>query len=91
MLNEQVNKRVVYEDDKYELILPYNITSICSIAPQWCKDEKIKEATVNAFKTPGVTYIILEKDKNKAGIQDLEKIIHYCELEIKTMKDIGKK
>ena len=68
MLNEQVNKRVVYEDDKYELILPYNIASICSIAPQWCKDEKIKEATVNAFKTPGVTYILIEKDKNKAGI-----------------------
>lgn len=68
MLNEQVNKRVVYEDDKYELILPYNIASICSIAPQWCKDEKIKEATTHAFKTGGVTYIIIEKDKNKAGI-----------------------
>ena len=67
-LNEQVNKRVVYEDDKYELILPYNIASICSIAPQWCKDEKIKEATVAAFKSGGVTYIIIEKDKNKAGI-----------------------
>jgi len=68
MLNEQVNKRVVYEDDKYELVLPYNIASICSIAPQWCKDEKIKEATVNAFKSGGVTYIIIEKDKNKVGI-----------------------
>jgi len=67
-LNEQVNKRVVYEDDKYELVLPYNIASICSIAPQWCKDEKIKEATVAAFKSGGVTYIIIEKDKNKAGI-----------------------
>ena len=30
--------------------------------------KKIKEATVNAFKTGGVTYIIIEKDKNKAGI-----------------------
>ncbi len=68
MLNEQVNKRVVYEDDKYELVLPYNIASICSLAPQWCKDEKIKEATVAAFKSGGVTYIIIEKDKNKAGI-----------------------
>jgi hypothetical protein len=29
--------------------------------------------------------------KNKNGIQDLEKIIHYCELEIKKMKDISKK
>ena len=67
MLNEQVNKRVVYEDDKYELVLPYNIASICSIAPQWCKDERIKEATVNAFKSGGVTYIIIEKDKNKAA------------------------
>tara|TARA_A100001515_G_scaffold46767_1_gene36837 strand:- start:1205 stop:1453 length:249 start_codon:yes stop_codon:yes gene_type:complete len=28
----------------------------------------------------------------KGGIQDLEKIIHYCELEIKKMKDMkGKK
>ena len=68
MLNEQVNKRVVYEDDKYELILPYNISSICSIAPQWCKDEKIKDATVNAFKSGGVTYILLQKDTNKVGI-----------------------
>ena len=24
---------------------------------------------------------------NKAGIQDLEKIIHYCQLEIKRLKD----
>ena len=68
MLNEQVNKRVVYEDDKYELILPYNISSICSIAPQWCEDEKIKDATVNAFKSGGVTYILLQKDTNKVGI-----------------------
>ena len=43
MLNEQVNKRVVYEDDKYELVLPYNIASICSIILQWCEDERIKE------------------------------------------------
>ncbi len=28
---------------------------------------------------------------NKSGIQDLEKIIHYCQLEIKTMKDKKKK
>jgi hypothetical protein len=29
---------------------------------------------------------------NKNGIQDLEKVIHYCELEIKKLKDIkGKK
>ena len=28
---------------------------------------------------------------NKNGIQDLEKIIHYCELEIKKMKDMNKK
>ena len=27
----------------------------------------------------------------KNGIQDLEKIIHYCELEIKKMKDMVKK
>ena len=29
--------------------------------------------------------------KNKNGIQDLEKIIHYCELEIKKMKDMKRK
>jgi hypothetical protein len=29
---------------------------------------------------------------NKNGIQDLEKVIHYCELEIKKIKDTnGKK
>ena len=29
--------------------------------------------------------------KNKNGVQDLEKIIHYCELEIKKMKDMVRK
>jgi hypothetical protein len=28
---------------------------------------------------------------NKNGIQDIEKIIHYCELEIKKMKDMKRK
>ena len=28
---------------------------------------------------------------NKSGIEDLEKIIHYCQLEIKKMKDGTKK
>jgi hypothetical protein len=35
-----------------------------------------------------------DRYKNKNGfytIQDLEKIIHYCELEIKKMKDMSKK
>ena len=41
------------------------------------------------FKGNVIKYVC--RYKNKAGIQDLEKIIHYCELEIKTMKDMGKK
>ena len=31
------------------------------------------------------------KTLSKNKIEDLEKIIHYCELEIKTMKDLKKK
>jgi len=29
--------------------------------------------------------------QNKNGIEDLEKIIHYCELEIKKIKDMKRK
>jgi len=35
-----------------------------------------------------VKYVCRYKDKN--GIQDLEKIIHYCELEILKLKDDNK-
>ena len=32
ILNEQINKRVIYEDDSFEHYLPYNISSNCSMA-----------------------------------------------------------
>jgi hypothetical protein len=51
--------------------------------------EFISKNALSFFQGNVVKYVC--RYKNKAGIQDLEKIIHYCELEIKTMKDIGKK
>jgi hypothetical protein len=52
--------------------------------------EFISKNDLSFFQGNVIKYVC--RYKNKAGIQDLEKIIHYCELEIKTMKDSkGKK
>ena len=44
--------------------------------------------TISFFQGCVIKYVCRYKNKN--GIQDLEKVIHYCELEIKKLKD-GKK
>ena len=51
--------------------------------------EFISKNDLSFFQGNVIKYVC--RYKNKAGIQDLEKIIHYCELEIKTMKDMKKK
>ena len=68
ILNEQINKRVIYEDDNYELYLPYNISSICSMVPQWCEDKEIKKRVIDAFKQSHVTYILTGKKDNFSTI-----------------------
>jgi len=47
--------------------------------------EFISKNDLSFFQGNVVKYVCRYKDKN--GIQDLEKIIHYCELEILKMKD----
>jgi len=47
--------------------------------------EFISKNNLSFFQENVVKYVCRYKDKN--GIQDLEKIIHYCELEILKMKD----
>ena len=47
--------------------------------------EFISKNDLSFFQGNVVKYVCRYKLKN--GIQDLEKIIHYCELEIKKMKD----
>ena len=51
--------------------------------------EFISKNNLSFFQGCVVKYVCryLKKDK----IKDLQKIIHYCELEIKTMKDLKKK
>ena len=39
---------------------------------------------LNFFQGNVIKYVVRYKDKN--GIEDLKKIIHYCELEIEEMK-----
>ena len=68
ILNEQINKRVIYEDDSFELYLPYNISSICSMVPQWCEDKEIKKRVIDAFKQSQVTYILTRKKDNFSTI-----------------------
>ena len=48
----------------------------------------IRKNGLNPFQANVIKYVCRYKNKN--GIQDLEKVIHYCELEIKKLKD-GKK
>ena len=45
----------------------------------------ISKNDLSFFQGNGVKYVC--RYKNKAGIQDLEKIKHYCDLEIKHLKD----
>ena len=68
ILNEQINKRVVYVDNNYELFLPYNMASICAMVPQWCKDKEIKKRVLDAFKNSNVTYILQTKPINSSFI-----------------------
>tara|TARA_E500000318_G_scaffold78685_1_gene73570 strand:+ start:1160 stop:1408 length:249 start_codon:yes stop_codon:yes gene_type:complete len=51
--------------------------------------EFISKNNLSFFQGCVVKYVCRYLFKNK--IEDLEKIIHYCELEIKKMKDMGKK
>ena len=51
--------------------------------------EFISKNNLSFFQGNVVKYVCRYLNKN--GIQDIEKIIHYCELEIKKMKDTGKK
>jgi hypothetical protein len=44
---------------------------------------------LNFFQGNVIKYVCRYKDKN--GIEDLQKIIHYCELEIEQMKKEKKK
>jgi len=44
----------------------------------------IMENNFNFFQGNVIKYV--EKKKKKGGIQDLNKIIHYCELEIERMR-----
>ena len=44
----------------------------------------IQENELNPFQSNVIRYTC--RYKNKGGIQDLEKIIHYCEMEIDFMK-----
>ena len=47
--------------------------------------EFISKNNLSFFQGNVVKYVC--RYLNKSGIQDLEKIIHYCQLEIKKMKD----
>ena len=47
--------------------------------------EFISKNELSFFQGCVVKYVCRYKNKN--GIQDLEKIIHYCELEIKKLED----
>ena len=47
--------------------------------------EFISKNDLSFFQGNVVKYVC--RYKNKAGIQDLEKIKHYCDLEIKKLKD----
>jgi len=51
--------------------------------------EFISKNNLSFFQGCVVKYVCRYLSKNK--IEDLEKIIHYCELEIKKMKDMVKK
>ena len=48
----------------------------------------IRENLLNPFQANVIRYVVRYEDKN--GIEDLEKIIHYCEMEIELLKKKNK-
>ena len=49
----------------------------------------IRENLLNPFQANVIRYVVRYEDKN--GIEDLQKIIHYCEMEIDFIKKKKKK
>lgn len=49
----------------------------------------IRENLLNPFQANVIRYVVRYQDKN--GIEDLQKIIHYCEMEIELIKSKKKK
>ena len=49
----------------------------------------IRENLLNPFQANVIRYVVRYQDKN--GIEDLQKIIHYCEMEIELIKRKKKK
>ena len=49
----------------------------------------IRENLLNPFQANVIRYVVRYEDKN--GIEDLQKIIHYCEMEIDLIKKKRKK
>ena len=47
--------------------------------------EFISKNDLNFFQGNVIKYVVRYKDKN--GIEDIRKIIHYCELEIESLKN----
>ena len=47
--------------------------------------EFIRKNLLNPFQANVIRYVVRYEDKN--GIEDLQKIIHYCEMEIKLLKE----
>ena len=45
----------------------------------------IRKNGLNPFQANVIRYVVRYEDKN--GIEDLQKIIHYCEMEIKLLKE----
>ena len=48
----------------------------------------IRKNLLNPFQANVIRYVVRYEDKN--GIEDLEKIIHYCEMEIELLKKKNK-
>ena len=48
----------------------------------------IRENLLNPFQANVIRYVVRYEDKN--GIEDLQKIIHYCEMEIELLKKKNK-
>ena len=49
----------------------------------------IRKNLLNPFQANVIRYVVRYEDKN--GIEDLQKIIHYCEMEIELIKDKKRK
>lgn len=57
---EQIRSKVLYEDNDFKIVVPYNMSAICNLSPKWCTSTN-KARTAQIFTGKGSAMIVTDK------------------------------